>query len=84
MTGRQNIFKKRKCKMEKKIILEEINKLPVEDKMYVVERTIKSIREKEIKEKMSKAVSELMEEYKSNKELTAFTKLDFENFYETK
>ncbi len=84
MTGRQNIFKKIKCKMEKKIILEEINKLPVEDKMYVVERTIKSIREKEIKEKMSKAVSELMEEYKSNKELTAFTKLDFENFYETK
>lgn len=52
--------------------------------MYVVEKTIKSIREKEIKEKMSKAVSELMEEYKSNKELTAFTKLDFENFYETK
>jgi len=70
--------------METKIILEEINKLPVEDKMYVVERTIKSIREKEIKGKMSKAVSELMEEYKSNKELTAFTEIDFANFYETK
>lgn len=70
--------------METKIILEEINKLPVEDKMYVLERTIKSIREIEIKEKMSKAVSELMEEYKSNKELTAFTEIDFENFYETK
>lgn len=70
--------------METKVILDEINKLPVEDKMYVVERTIKSIREKEIKEKMAKAVSELMEEYKSNKELTAFTEIDFENFYETK
>jgi hypothetical protein len=70
--------------METKVILEEINKLPVEDKMYVVERTIKAIREIEIKEKMSKAVSELMEEYKSNKELTAFTEIDFENFYETK
>lgn len=70
--------------METKIILEEINKLPIEDKMYVVEKTIKSIREIEIKEKMSKAVSELMEEYKSNKELTAFTEIDFENFYETK
>ncbi len=70
--------------METKIILQEINKLPVEDKMYVVERTLKSIREIEIKEKMSKAVSELMEEYKSNKELTAFTAIDFENFYETR
>lgn len=60
-------------KMETKVILDEINKLPVEDKMYVVERTIKSIREIEIKEKMTRAVSELMEEYTSNKELTIFT-----------
>lgn len=70
--------------METKVILDEINKLPIEDKMYVVERTIKSIREIETKEKMTKAVSELMEEYKSNKELTAFTEIDFENFYETR
>lgn len=70
--------------METKVILEKINKLPIEDKMYVVERTIKSIREKEIKEKMTKAVSELMEEYKSNNELTTFTEIDFENFYEAR
>lgn len=63
--------------METKLILDEINKLPVEEKMFVVGRTIKSIREKEIKEKMAKAVSELTEEYKSNKELTAFTEIDF-------
>jgi len=71
-------------KMETKVILDEINKLPVEDKMYVVERTIKSIREIEIKEKMTNAVSELMEEYTSNKELTVFTEIDFENFYEAR
>jgi hypothetical protein len=70
--------------METKVILDEINKLPIEDKMYVVERTIKSIREIEIKEKMTKAVSELIEEYRSNKELTVFTEIDFENFYETR
>lgn len=70
--------------METKTILEQINKLPVEDKMFIVERTIKSIREKEINEKLTRAVSELMEEYKTNKELTVFTDIDFENFYETK
>ncbi len=70
--------------METKVILDEINKLPIEDKMYVVERTIKSIREIETKEKMKKAVSEMIEEYRSNKELTVFTEIDFENFYETR
>lgn len=70
--------------METKTILEQIGKLPIEDKMFIVEKTLKSIREKEIKEKMSKAVSELMEEYKSNNELKAFTEIDFENFYETR
>lgn len=44
--------------------------------MLVVERTLKSIREKEIKEKMTRAVSELIEEYTSNKELTVFTEID--------
>jgi hypothetical protein len=62
--------------METKVILDEINKLPIEDKMYVVERTIKSIREIETKEKMTKAVSEMIEEYRSNKELTVFTEID--------
>lgn len=70
--------------METKEIIEQIGKLPMEDKMLIVEKTLKSIREKEIKEKMSKAVSDLMEEYKSNRELTAFTEIDFENFYETR
>ncbi|HET55104.1 MAG TPA: hypothetical protein ENN33_07790 [Ignavibacteria bacterium] len=70
--------------METKEIIEQIGKLPYEDKMLILEKTVKAIREKEIKEKMTKAVSDLMEEYKSNRELTAFTEIDFENFYETK
>lgn len=65
--------------METKEIIEQIGKLPMEDKMLILEKTVKAIREKEIKEKMSKAVFELMEEYKSNRELTAFTEIDFEN-----
>jgi hypothetical protein len=70
--------------METKAILEQIGKLAIEDKMLILEKTLKSIREKEIKEKILKAVSELKEEYKTNKELTAFTEIDFVNFYEAK
>ncbi len=70
--------------METQKILEQIGKLPVEEKMLIIEQTIKSIREKEAKGKMINAVAELEEEYKTNKELTVFTDIDFENFYETR
>lgn len=70
--------------METKEIIEQIGKLPNHDKMLILEKTVKSIRENEIKDVMDKAVSELIEEYKSNKELTTFTEIDFENFYETR
>ncbi|MDP3829993.1 MAG: hypothetical protein Q8Q47_01910 [Ignavibacteriaceae bacterium] len=70
--------------METNAILEQIDNLSVEEKMLIMEKTLKSIREKEIKGKMTKAVSEMMEEYKSNKELTVFSEIDFENFYETR
>lgn len=70
--------------METKEIIEQIAKLPVEKRMMVVEQTLKSIREMEIREKMSQAVADLHDEYYTNKELTAFTDIDFENFYETR
>lgn len=63
--------------METKALLEQIDKLSIEDKMLVLEKTLKSIREKEIKEKMTRAVSEMEMEYRSNKELTVFTGIDF-------
>jgi hypothetical protein len=68
--------------METKEIIGQIKKLPVKDKMLIIEQTAKSIRESDIKEKLSKAVEDLREEYKTNRELTAFTDIDFENFYE--
>jgi hypothetical protein len=70
--------------METKEIIQQIGKLPVEERLLVVERTLKTIREKNIKEIMSKAVAELQEEYKKNRELTIFTEIDFENFYESR
>jgi hypothetical protein len=68
--------------METKDIIEQIEKLPVEKRMLIIEQSLKSIRERELKARMGEAVEELQEEYKINHELTAFTVIDFDNFYE--
>jgi hypothetical protein len=65
-------------------IIKQIEQLPVEKRMLIIEKTLKSIREREIKGKMSGAVDELREEYKTNRNLTAFTDIDFDNFYESR
>ena len=52
--------------------------------MLLIEQALKSIRENEINLLMSKAVEELKEEYRTNKDLTAFTDIDFEHFYESR
>ncbi len=64
-------------------IIRELDRLPLTDKLIVIEQTLKSIRTE--KEKSLKAaVESLFDDYKTDKELTAFTKLDKEPFYETR
>ena len=70
--------------MKTEEILREIRRLPVKKRIYVIEKAIHSIREQEEKDQMSKAVDTLYSDYKNDKELTAFTNIDFEDFYETK
>jgi Cdc6-like AAA superfamily ATPase len=70
--------------METREIIKQVVNLPIEDKLLLLERTLHSIREVNLKEKMSRAVSELYEEYTINRELTVFTEIDFENFYEAR
>ncbi|MCF8231189.1 MAG: hypothetical protein K9J27_03290 [Bacteroidales bacterium] len=70
--------------MKTEEILSEIKRLPVKKRIYVIEKAIHSIREQEEKEQMSKAVDSLYFDYKNDKELNAFTDIDFEDFYETK
>jgi hypothetical protein len=70
--------------MKPEEILREIRRLPVKKRIYVIEKAIHSIREQEEKDQMSKAVDTLYSDYKNDKELTAFTNIDFEDFYETK
>lgn len=65
-------------------IMQEIQRLPLTKKFYVVEETIKSIKKEELNHQMEFAVNELYSDYANDKDLTAFTTLDFEHFYEAK
>ena len=65
-------------------ILKEIQRLPVSKRIYVVEKTIHSIRTQDDKNVMKKAADTLYDDYKTDNELTEFTNLDFEDFYEAK
>ena len=64
-------------------LIRELDRLPLTDKLYVIEHTMKSIRTE--KEKSLKtAVDSLYDDYKTDKDLTLFTSLDKEPFYETR
>jgi len=70
--------------METKELIKEIQRLPVRKQKLIVEWTLKAIKERELKDKMKKAVDVLQDDYRTDKELTVFTKIDFDNFYETR
>jgi hypothetical protein len=65
-------------------IIKAIKRLPVNQRMLIVERTLKTISKGEANKKMAKAAESLFDDYKDDKELTAFTQLDYETFYETR
>lgn len=70
--------------MKTKELIKEIQKLPVRKRIYVIERSMNLIRKQEDEDQMKRAAEDLYEDYLTDKELTAFTNLDFENFYETR
>ena len=70
--------------METREIIRAIRKLPVSKRMLIVEKTLKTIREGETRNRMVEAAESLFEDYKNDKELTSFTQLDYEGFYEIK
>ena len=65
-------------------IISEINRLPVQDRLLIIEKTLEVIRANELGQQLSVAAEVMESEYKSNKELTAFTSLDLEDFYEAR
>lgn len=65
-------------------IIKEIIRLPVSKRIYVIEKAIYSIRMQENAKTLKNAANALYPDYKNDIELTAFTNLDFVEFYETK
>ncbi len=65
-------------------IIKEIEQLPIRKRIYVIEKTLYSIRKQEDKYQLEKAADAVLTDYVSDLELTAFSNLDYEDFYETK
>ena len=65
-------------------LIKEIQRLPIQKRMFVIEKTIHLLRKREDTNAMKKAAGSLYADYISDKELTAFTNLDFEDFYEAR
>ena len=70
--------------MGTKEIIDEIQKLPVEKRLLIVERTMQSIRKQKATHQITIAAEKLYGDYKTDSELTQFTNIDFENFYEAR
>lgn len=71
-------------KMRTSEIIQEIGDLPFQKRIYVIEKVLQSIRKQESTNAMNIATEALLPDYLTDKELTAFTDLDFEQFYETR
>ncbi len=65
-------------------IIQEIQKLPIQKRIYVIEKALQTLRRQSNTNQMNLAADDLFSEYVSNKELTVFTNLDFEDFYEAR
>jgi hypothetical protein len=64
-------------------IMHNISRLPKSQRMLLVEYIIRSIRHEE-QAPLEKAADCLYEDYLNDRELTVFTQLDCEDFYETR
>ena len=65
-------------------IIKEIQRLPIQKRIFVIEKTIHSLRKEEDTNQLKKAADNLYSDYKSDKELIAFSNLDFDDFYEAR
>jgi hypothetical protein len=65
-------------------ILKEIDLLPLNEKLRLLQQAIKDILRHNYGQQLSVAAEALEEEYKTDKDLTAFSSIDMDDFYETK
>lgn len=57
-------------------ILKEIGQLPLNEKLFIIEKTLKDVFRFNYEQQMTVAAEALENEYKTNAELTAFSNLD--------
>jgi len=65
-------------------LLEQIQRLPVSQQLFLIEETLKFIQKEEAGHQMELAANVLYNDYVNDIELTVFTLHDLEEFYETK
>ncbi|CAD5255902.1 MULTISPECIES: hypothetical protein [unclassified Imperialibacter] len=65
-------------------LIKEIQRLPISQRIDLAEKIIHSLKEPHGSEQLVVATDALIEDYKSDEELTVFTSLDLEGFYEAK
>jgi len=65
-------------------LIKEIEKLPVQKRIFVIEKTLQSIRKNDENSQMKKAAEMLYDDYTTDSELTVFSDLDYADFYEAK
>jgi hypothetical protein len=68
--------------METAAIIHELDNLPTYKRMIIAEQIIRSIRLDNQDRTLEMAADRLYDDYKNDKELTIFTQLDGEDFYE--
>jgi len=69
--------------MSTREILKSIKQLPFNERLSIIEKALKTLHESEDTQ-LERAASLLLTDYKNDKDLTAFTTLDFEKFYEAR
>lgn len=70
-------------------IMNIVRELPLREKIHIIELIFKEIKEETVnsqneEEKRRKAAQLLLSDYQNDQELTAFSALDKEDFYEPK
>ena len=69
--------------METLEIIRTVNRLPMSQRMLIAERILHSIRKKE-QPSLEMAAERLYMDYMTDENLTVFTQLDYEDFYEAR
>lgn len=65
-------------------LIEEIQRLPIHQRIDILEAVLSSIKKNQAQEQLEQACATLYDDYAANQDLIAFTALDFEDFYEPK